>query len=201
MEELSKKIKGRGGHRGYVTQLLAQLEETADETTLREIEEQLQKKREVLKRLDEEILEIISGDIEDEGELCSKEISESGTLQRRKTAALLKIQGLFTFNSEGQKSLRRESVLSADSLGSYSSSSAGSKCKSRAKLPKLELKKFSGCPIDWPEFWDAFRIAVDDNEEISEVDKFSYLQHYLEEPAKKVISGFPLTEAKYGKAL
>ena len=87
MEELSKKRKVRDGHRGYVTQLLAQLEGTADETTLREIEEQLQEKREVLKRLDEEILEIISGDKEDEGELCSKEISESGTLQRRITAA------------------------------------------------------------------------------------------------------------------
>ena len=77
MEELSKKRKVRGGHRGYVTQLLVQLEETADETTLREIEEQLQEKREVLKRLDEEILEIISGGKEDEGELCSKEIGVS----------------------------------------------------------------------------------------------------------------------------
>ena len=42
---------------------------------------------------------------------------------------------------------------------------------------------------------------MDDNEEISEVDKFSYLRNYLEEPAKKVISGFSLTEANYRKAL
>ena len=94
---------------------MAQLEETADETTVREIEEELQEKREVLKRLDEEILEIISGDKEDEGELCSKEISESGTLQRRITAALIKIQGLFTFNTEGQKSQRRECSISGQS--------------------------------------------------------------------------------------
>jgi len=146
-------------------------------------------------------LEIISGDKEDKGKLVFKEIGETGTLQRRITTALIEIQGLFKFNTEGKKSPIRESVLSVDSLGSYSSSSCGSKYKARDKLPKLEQKKFSGCPIDWPEFWDAFRSAVDDNEEISEVDKFSYLRNYLEEPAKKVISGFSLTEANYRKAL
>ena len=182
-----KKRKIRGGHRGYVTKLL------------REIKEQLQEKREVLTRLDEEILEIILRDDEDDGELCSKEIEESETLQRRITAGLIKIQGLFSFNTDGQKSQRREYVLSVDSL--VSSSSGGSRHKARAKSPKLELKKFSGCPIDWPEFWDTFRSAVDDNEELSEVDKFSYLRHYLEDPAKKVISVFSLTEANYGKAL
>ena len=199
MEELVKKRKIRGGHRGYVSKLLVQIEETADEIPLREIKEQLQEKREVLKRLDEEILEIISRDDEDDGELCSKEIEESGTLQRRITAGLIKIQGLFSLNTDGQKSQRRESVLSVDSL--VSSSSGGSRHKARAKLPKLELKKFSGRPIDWPEFWDTFRSAVDDNEELSEVDKFSYLRYYLEESAKKVISGFSLTEVNYRKAL
>ena len=147
-----------------------------------------------------EILEIISGDKEDKGKLVFKEIGETGTLQRRITTALVEIQGLFKFNTEGQKSQIRESVLSVDSLGSCSSSSCGSKYKARDKLPKLELKKFSGRPIDWFEFWDAFGSALDDNEEISEVIKLLYLIYYLEEPAKKVISGFSLTEANHGKA-
>ena len=42
---------------------------------------------------------------------------------------------------------------------------------------------------------------MDDNEELSEVDKVSYLRYYLEEPAKKVMSGFSLTEANSRKAL
>jgi len=63
------------------------------------------------------------------------------------------------------------------------------------------LKKFSGHLVDWPEFWDGFKTAVHENEELSNVDKFSYLRHYLEEPAKKVISGFSLTEKNYALKL
>ena len=40
-----------------------------------------------------------------------------------------------------------------------------------------------------------------ENGELSDVDKFSYLRHYLEEPAKKVFSGFSLTEKNYATAL
>ena len=39
------------------------------------------------------------------------------------------------------------------------------------------------------------------NEELSKVDKFAYLKHYLEDSAKQVISGFQLTEKNYETAL
>jgi len=32
-----------------------------------------------------------------------------------------------------------------------------------AKLPKLELKKFSGNPIYWHPFWESFESAIDKN--------------------------------------
>ena len=70
-----------------------------------------------------------------------------------------------------------------------------------ARLPKLDLKKFSGKPYDWQEFWDAFRSSIDENEQLAEVDKFSYLKSLLEEPAKKVVSGFALTGANYRQAI
>ena len=73
--------------------------------------------------------------------------------------------------------------------------------KVHAKLPKLELKKFSGCPIDWAEFWNGFHSAVHENKELSDVNKFTYLRHYMEEPGKKVTSGFSLTEKNYSIAL
>ena len=71
----------------------------------------------------------------------------------------------------------------------------------RAKLPKLELKKFSGHPVDWSELCDGFQTAAHENEELSNMEKFSYLRHYLEEPPKKVISGFLLIEKNYATAL
>eukprot|EP00112_Aurelia_sp_Birch-Aquarium-sp1_P018768 Seg453.10 transcript_id=Seg453.10/GoldUCD/mRNA.D3Y31 product="hypothetical protein" protein_id=Seg453.10/GoldUCD/D3Y31 len=50
-----------------------------------------------------------------------------------------------------------------------------------AKLPKSELKKFTGRPQDWQEFWDSFKSTIHKNEELSDVDKFTYLKYYLEE--------------------
>ena len=63
-------------------------------------------------------------------------------------------------------------------------------------MRKLELKKFTGRPQDWQEFWDSYQSAIHDNEELSDV-----LKYYLEEPAKKVIAGFSLTAKHYKEAV
>ena len=42
-------------------------------------------------------------------------------------------------------------------------------CTPKMKLPKTDLRKFSGDVLDWPEFWDIFRVAVHDNPEIPPV--------------------------------
>ena len=89
----------------------------------------------------------------------------------------------------------------ADSQESLSSTASLQTKRVRARLPKLELKKFSGKPYDWQEFWDAFRSSIDENEELAEVDKFTYLRHLLEDPAKGVVAGFSLTEANYVAAV
>ena len=71
----------------------------------------------------------------------------------------------------------------------------------KAKLPKLEVKKFSGKLQDWQEFWDSFESSIDGNESLSEVDKFSYLKSLLYEPARSTIAGFALTGANYAAAV
>ena len=45
----------------------------------------------------------------------------------------------------------------------------------RVKLSKLEVNKFRGSFFEWQEFWDAFQSAIDKNDGLSDVDKFSYL--------------------------
>ena len=50
----------------------------------------------------------------------------------------------------------------------------------KLKLPKYELVKFDGDPLKWQEFWDQFKISIDSNESISEVERFSYLKRYLD---------------------
>ena len=74
-------------------------------------------------------------------------------------------------------------------------------CDRKVKLPKLELKKYSEKIAEWPEFWDGFRSAVHDDEQLAKVDKFKHLRSYLEEPARRVVAGFPLTDADYDSAV
>ena len=71
----------------------------------------------------------------------------------------------------------------------------------RAKLPKLELRKFNGKICEWQEFWDGFSSSIDNNEKLSHVDKFAYLSELLEEPAKSTIAGFSLSGANYKSAV
>ena len=71
----------------------------------------------------------------------------------------------------------------------------------RVKLPKLELRMFSGKIEDWPEFWDSFCSAIHLDQQLAKVDKFKYLRSYLEGPARSVIKGFSLTEVDYDEAV
>ena len=205
MEEISRKRKIRGGYRGYVSQIIAKIGDENDETTLEGLVTQLEEKRATLRKLDDEILELISENDDEDGSRCMAEIDDAGQFLQKIDTSLMKLKNNLKVSRQPQAPpshvnlQRQDSVLSNDSLDSSVSSTKFNKV--RAKLPKLELKKFSGRPIDWPEFWDGFRSAVHENEELSEVDKFAYLRHYMEESAKKVISGFSLTERNYCIAL
>ena len=46
--------------------------------------------------------------------------------------------------------------------------------KVRVKLSKLEINKFGGDPKEYTSFKDAFNMAVNQVESISEVEKFTY---------------------------
>ena len=80
------------------------------------------------------------------------------------------------------------------------SSSANSKAI-RVKLPKLEVRKFSGKLEEWQEVWDSFESAIHSNDSLSNMDKFSHLRGLLLEPARSAITGFALTSANYEAAV
>ena len=71
----------------------------------------------------------------------------------------------------------------------------------RVKLPKLTLKKFNGDLTKWTPFWDSFESSIDHNPDLSEVDKFNYLNSLLEGPASEAVSGLKLTAANYLEAI
>ena len=71
----------------------------------------------------------------------------------------------------------------------------------RPKLPKLHLPKFKGDVTKWGPFWDSFESSIDKAQEISSIDKFSYLNSLLEGEASRAIRGLSLTSANYKTAI
>ena len=83
-------------------------------------------------------------------------------------------------------------------------SAAGSEAtrKRNFKLPKIELKKFSGELKDWIGFWSQFQ-KIDEDESLHETDKFQYLLQAMvpcTEPSD-LINSFPQSAVNYPKAV
>ena len=187
----------RRGHRGYITRQMKTIDEQKkDVKKLKQLEMQLKEKLQTVKDLDEKVLELIAdeeseSDTEGAGPV-SKEIDEAAAFQDKVNSAILSIQEILLPNGPMHRGEQNSSIRV---------SSHENVRKVRAKLPILELRRYSGKPQEWQEFWDGFVSAVHENEELSSIDKFSYLKYYLEDGAKKVISGLELTEKNYEVAL
>ena len=66
----------------------------------------------------------------------------------------------------------------------------------RARLPKLELPKFSGNYLEFTSFFDKF-LAVVDESELPAITKFTYLQSLLTREAFASINGLTVTDDNY----
>ena len=69
------------------------------------------------------------------------------------------------------------------------------------KLPKLELFPFNGNKLKWKEFWDSFECTVHKNTNLSDIEKFSYLQSKIVGEARGAIAGLALSNENYKVAL
>jgi len=84
-------------------------------------------------------------------------------------------------------SIQSQSVDQANSVGSASA------C---LKLPKLDLPKFSGDPMEWPTFWESFEACVADSD-LPDVAKLTYLRSLLRGVASQCVAGMSLTAENY----
>lgn len=69
----------------------------------------------------------------------------------------------------------------------------------QVKLPKLELTKFEGTPLDWFRFWNQFETQID-KVEMSAITKFSYLKEFLVPKVRTLIDNLPFTSEGYARA-
>ena len=88
---------------------------------------------------------------------------EADSLSREAAQLLQRIQRVLTevdIVSAGQNQPRESTRMQSISV----------------KLPKLEIKKFSGNPSQWRSFWDSFQAAVGKHSHIEDVEKFNFLK-------------------------
>ena len=81
-----------------------------------------------------------------------------------------------------------------DSVGAHVS-------KPSVKLPKIELPSYSGDKLSWLSFWDVFESTIHTNNNLVDVNKFSYLISCLSGEALSCIAGLKLTSANYEVAV
>ena len=201
--------KVRSGHRSWLMKAL----DGADECLLGEytitrktellkwkasIKEQLEK----ILPLDNLILAELAADEKVSEEEVAEEIERSGRLKADATQRLAAIEERLNEKASPTATLFTPHPSQASPSPGQSFNQPGTQQKTvRAKLPKLEVRKFSGKIGEWEEFWDSFESAIHLNDGLSNVDKFSYLRSLLMEPARSAIGGFALTSANYESAI
>ena len=178
---MAEQLKGkRTALKGWVTRLTAQLTELCsddrpDIEILADSITQLQSKLNNLDTVQSEI----------ESKLPASELDAD-------------LEEAFNFKQKARLIKIKASSFLADGKVSNEGKSDGS--VSGAKLPKIELPKFSGNILEWCSFQEQFDSVIHNNPQIKPLAKFSYLRSLLHGEALSCISGFSLTEANYSAA-
>ena len=226
---LQRNIRSRAGHRASASKQITKAEEELYATTggpdsqrLRQLKQTLQQKLGTLQALNDAILEKVDEDqleeeidqidtINSKIELCI--ISIEDALKVREDIPSSKVSHPTPIETAPRSTIRTSTDTShttesddhtpAARLGAAESTftAGGGIHAPRVKLPKLSIRRFNGDVKQWLPFWNQFRSAIHNNPTLNDVDKFNYLQSYLEDEAADAIEGMALTEANYTEAI
>lgn len=195
-KKLKKLLKYRDGHRSFVRKTIDNAKELiagenpVELKKLKLLRTTLQSKSSELQVLDRDVVELLEDDSK-----IDEEVSESCDFTSAIQECIVELEALLV----AEETRAKGQQLNVQAMGT--SSSQLPKVQAHARLPKLELKKFHGNPIEWYPFWESFESAVHKNPNLSTVDKFNYLKSLLMGTAQSVITGLALTSANYDKAV
>ena len=185
----SKKRKVRGGHRAHLTKMLTEV--TKQLTEYREERESkvltlkscLERKAEILSKLDADILEEM-----DDGGQMGMEIDQAEALQNQITEAIIKIDKAIKSAAKPESKPDVKPTVQSDK-------------RQTMKLPKYQVEDFHGDPKKWRTFKELFDVAVMNNSDLSDVQMFHYLRGYLKGEARLAIEGLPVTADNFSEAI
>ena len=160
-EELAKKKRVRGAHKASATKIMQQIAEIVRserpvQTKLSCLRLALNEKFETIKALDVEVIDLI----DDDGVV--DDIERADEFKETIFSSLLSIDRLI--EKLKPPPATKDSAVSEPSVHTSSS-------HPRVKLPKLQLRSFSGDLTQWTSFWDSFQSAVHNNEHLSEIEE------------------------------
>ena len=202
----------RGGFRAGVTRQLINAKTIIDEYDesrsgdLISIRSVLIEKIDILKDLDEKILDLLSLDETVDVRDIEAEVASAMEFTVNINKTLFKINEKLVKKEElpevpnNEIDDRDENRSNFSGSGSRRLSIASAGGIRRIKLPKIELQKFSGDPKKFTAWWDSFDSVIHQNE-LNDVDKFQYLRSLLAGEALNAITGLPPTSENYSHAI
>ncbi|XP_043210612.1 uncharacterized protein LOC122375344 isoform X2 [Amphibalanus amphitrite] len=129
-------------------------------------------------------------------ELLEQELPEDGIMEAIEAAGEIRDRAVDVRNKAQQTLGVLKVKDGADDSASCASASQLGSADPSVKLPKLQLPKFSGNVLEWPQFWDAFSVTVDASD-LPEVTKLTYLRSLLTGEAAKSVEGLALSKVNY----
>ncbi|XP_062538280.1 uncharacterized protein LOC134206569 [Armigeres subalbatus] len=189
------------GVRQFITKYKRDKQEEQIETRM-EILEEAMKKLYVLRRK----IEVLTEEADERDLMDSK--AEPAELKARLTALVDKRQ---TENSAiiqqaedtycelkaALKLLRPKQNPESSSGSSRATNQAGCTALSTVKLPEIRLPNFGGKIRDWVTFRDMFRSLIHRNQQLTDIDKFTYLRSSLVGEPLQEIGMIEITAANY----
>ena len=159
-DDLAKKRRVRGAYKASATKMMTQISELVgsehpNQAKLACLQLALNKKLEVIKARDTEVIELI----QDDG--LDADIERADEFKETIFSALLSVDHLL-------KRLNPTPVTTTASVLEPSTHASSHASHTKVKLPKLQLRPFSGDLTHWTSFWDSFQTAVHNNEQLSE---------------------------------
>ena len=185
MADLKKLKKVRGTTTASVSILIAKYKDIFQENygdqedELMAMLESLKDKQSDLKKINRDIVELLSEDELENEATQNDEIDMNIRLSIQKISKELK----------SKKSKDKELQTNTTAVNTTG-----------MKLPKFTLTAFNGDPLKWTSFIEAFDAAVDSQESLSVIEKFSNLTCHLEGPAADCVRDFSLTSKIYIEA-
>jgi len=180
-EAIAKKVKIRAAHGGSATKLLNRVKERLSDKEipvekfwLKESIQSMRLKIESFKTLDDRIIELIASETTKGVEKCiEKEIENSDSVRAELNEIVMRMEEMMS-KFESPPPIVQPSTAPPAQVHSNMASGIPQQGKAKASKAKLEVRKFNGKVQKWQEFWDAFESAINQNESLTAVDKFTY---------------------------